>query len=167
MADILEKALDIALEKKDPKKKHERRKKRERSSSAKSRSNEISKNDKPATRYIASEVSERVHARANYQCEFRSTEGRRCSARTGLQIEHVQPFGIFHSNDERFLALLCPQHNALAAERVYGAAFIRRKIDERRRRRDARRNNRSPGAAATPSAAAAREPAATEATRAL
>lgn len=79
----------------------------------------------------------------------------------------MRPFGIFHSNDERFLVLLCPQHNALAAERVYGAAFIRRKIDERRRRRDARRNNRSPGAAATPSAAAAREPAATEATRAL
>ncbi len=37
MADILEKALDIALEKKDPKKKLERRKKRENSSKAKSR----------------------------------------------------------------------------------------------------------------------------------
>ena len=37
MADILEKALDIALEKKDPKKKLERRKKRENSPKAKSR----------------------------------------------------------------------------------------------------------------------------------
>ncbi len=112
MADIFEKALDIALEKKDPKKKLERRKKRENSSKAKSCLNEIAKNDEPAkSRYIASEVSERVHARSNYQCEFHACDGRRCSSRTGLQIEHVRPFGIFHSNDERFLKLLCPAHN--------------------------------------------------------
>ena len=77
MADILEKALDIALEKKDPKKKLERRKKRENSSKTKSRLNEIAKNDEPAeSRYISSEVSERVHARAHYQCQFCSSDGR-------------------------------------------------------------------------------------------
>ena len=140
MADILEKALDIALEKKDPKKKLERRNKRENSSKEKSRLNEIPKNDEPAkSRYISSEVSERVHARANYQCQFCSSDGRRCSARTGLQIEHVRPFGIYHSNDERFLELRCARHNRLAADRVYGPAFIQRKIDERRRRREAPR----------------------------
>ena len=133
MAEILEKALDIALEKKDPKKKLERRKKRENSSKAKSRLNEIPKNDEPAkSRYISSEVSERVHARAGYQCEYRSPDGRRCTSRTGLQIEHVRPFGIYHSNDERFLELHCAAHNGLAAERVYGPAFIQRKTDERR-----------------------------------
>ena len=138
MADILETALDIALDKKDPQKKLERRKKRANSSKAKSRLNEIPKNDEPAkSRYIPSEVSERVHARANYECEYRAPDGRRCSARTGLQIEHVRPFGIYHSNDERFLKLRCAQHNRLAAERVYGAAFIQRKIDERRRSREA------------------------------
>ncbi len=42
MADILETALDIALDKKDPQKKLERRKKRANSSKAKSRSNERS-----------------------------------------------------------------------------------------------------------------------------
>ncbi len=130
MADIFEKALDIALEKKDPKKKLERRQKREKTQS---RLNEIAKNDEPAkSRYIASEVSERVHARAGYQCEYEAADGRRCSSRTGLQIDHGRPFGIFHSNDERFLKLLCTAHNGLAAERVYGAAFIQRKIAERR-----------------------------------
>ncbi len=130
MADI----LDIALDKKDPQKKLERRKKRANASKAKSRSNEIPKNDEPAkSRYIPSEVSERVHARAQYRCEYSSKDGRRCSARAGLQIEHVRPFGIYHSNDERFLKLLCAGHNGLAAERVYGAAFIQRKIDEGRR----------------------------------
>ncbi len=133
MAEIIEKALDIALDKKDPKKKLEQRRKREHSSKAKSRSNEISKNDEPAkSRYVAPEVSERVHARGGYQCGYYAPDGRRCSSRTGLQIEHVRPFAIFRSHDERFLRLLCPEHNRLAAERVYGAAFIRRKIDERR-----------------------------------
>ena len=133
MADIFEKAIDIALEKKDPKKKLERRKKRENLSKAKSPANEIARNDEPAkSRYISSEVSERVHARANYRCQYVSSDGTRCSARTGLQIEHVRPFGIFRSNDERFLKLLCAQHNALAAEHVYGPAFIQRKINERR-----------------------------------
>ena len=145
MADILEKAIDIALEKKDPKKKLERRqerdKKREDSTKAQPRANEMAKNDEPAkSRYITSEVSERVHARAGYQCEHHALDGRRCSSRTGLQIEHVRPFGIFHNNDERFLKLLCPAHNGLAAERVYGAPFIQRKIEERRRRRDAGRS---------------------------
>ena len=130
MAEILEKALDIALEKKDPKKKLERRQKRAK---AKSSLNEITKTDEPAkSRYITSEVSERVHARAGYQCEYEAADGRRCSSRTGLQIEHVRPFGIFRSNDERFLGLLCAAHNGLAAERVYGTTFIQQKIAERR-----------------------------------
>ena len=120
MAEILEKAIDIALEKKDPKKKLERRQKRAK---AKSSLNEITKNDEPAkSRYITPEVSERVYARAGYQCEYKAADGRRCNSRTGLQIEHVRPFGIFRSNDERFLALLYAGHNGLAAERVYGRA---------------------------------------------
>ena len=43
-----------------------------------------------------------------------------------------RPFGIFHSNNESILQILCPAHNRLLAERVYGPAFIQRKIDERR-----------------------------------
>ena len=130
MAELFEKALDIALDKKDPKKKLERRQKRER---AQSRSNEIPKNEHPTTsRHVSSEVSERVHARGEYQCEHRALDGTRCTSRTGLQIEHLRPFGICRSHDERFLRLLCPSHNRWAAERVYGTAFIQRKIGERR-----------------------------------
>lgn len=132
MAEIIEKALDIALEKKDPKKKLERRKARQRQS----RPDEIvenPRNDEPAkSRYIPSEVVERIHARARHQCEYAGPDGTRCSSRTGLQIDHVRPFAIFLSNDERFLRLLCPAHNQLEAEHVYGAAFIQRKIDESR-----------------------------------
>ncbi|TDI39077.1 MAG: hypothetical protein E2P02_19295 [Acidobacteria bacterium] len=124
----MEKALDIALEKKDPQKKLERRRKRQRVAAAPSRSNEMA-----TSRYVASEVSERVHERGSYQCVFRGPDGTRCTARAALQIDHTDPFGIFHSNNESILRILCPAHNRLEAERVYGPAFIQRKIDERRK----------------------------------
>ncbi|MEE9263561.1 MAG: hypothetical protein V3V11_03810, partial [Vicinamibacteria bacterium] len=159
MAEILEQALDVALEKKDPQRKLERRKARQRrqnASKAQPRPDEVSGDvepgvarvpgvkDEPArSRYVPSEAIERVHARGNHQCEYRSADGKRCRSRTGLQVDHERPFAIFRSHDERFLRLLCPAHNRLAAEHVYGAEFIQRKIDERRGRREAS-EHRSP-----------------------
>jgi len=146
MAEILEQAVDMALDRKDPKRKLERRleqraKQSEGTSTKKSRPDEVVSNeptafveDRAHSRYIPSELRERVHARAGYQCEYRAADGTRCRSRTGLQMEHERPFAIYHSHDERFLKVLCHQHNGLSAERVYGAAFIRDKIRASRRR---------------------------------
>ena len=135
MAEIMEQAIDIALDKKDPKKKLERRRKRQKANAAASRSNEMAKKDAPAeSRYVASEVTERVHERGSYQCVFCGPDGTRSTARAALHIDPGLPFGIHRNNDERFLQLLCPAHDLLQAERVYGSAFIRRKIDHKRRR---------------------------------
>ncbi len=49
--------------------------------------------------------------------------------------DHTDPFGIFRSNEESILRILCAAHNQLEAERVYGPAFIQRKIAERRKSR--------------------------------
>ncbi len=140
MADILEQALDVALEKKDPKRKLERRKARQKATKATPRPEEMPENVAPGTedeparsRYVPSEAIERVHARGEHQCEYKSVDGRRCRSRTGLQVEHERPFAIFRSHDEQFLRILCPPHNRLAAEHVYGAEFIQRKIDKRRK----------------------------------
>ena len=40
-------------------------------------------------------------------------------------------YPIHHSHDRRYLRSICPAHNRLAAERVYGGAFIRRQVAER------------------------------------
>jgi len=136
MAELLEQALDLALDKKDPKKKLERRQARESKQNAsveKPRPDEISPSVPAKSRYIPSEVRERVLARAGHRCEFVSEDGTRCTSRTGLEIEHTRPFALFRDNDERWLAALCAAHNGFMAEHVYGAAFIRRKIDERLR----------------------------------
>ena len=91
MAEILEQALDVVLEKKDPKRKLERRKARQRATKAQPRPDEVSENvapdvlrvkDKPArSRYIPSQDIERVHARGKHQCEYKSVDGRRCHSR--------------------------------------------------------------------------------------
>jgi hypothetical protein len=38
-------------------------------------------------------------------------------------IEHLLPFALYRSHDEKYLRLFRRPHNRLAAEKVYGAAF--------------------------------------------
>ncbi len=138
MATVLEQALDAALDQKDPKRKRQRRlekARRRNTAEGKSRPDEISEEAPAESRYISSEVQERLHERADYQCEYRAADGTRCTARAGLEIEHERPFAIFRSHDERFLKVLCRRHNRLRAEQVYGAEFVQAKIDEARRQR--------------------------------
>ena len=134
MAEILEQALDVALEKKDPKQKHERRQARERRLEVAKTTpspDEVSLSEPVTSRNVASDVRGRVLATAGYQCEYRARDATRCTSRTGLQVEHTRPFAIHHSHDEQYLRAYCPAHNRLAAERVFGRAFIHRKIDAR------------------------------------
>ena len=173
MAEILEQALDIALDKKDLKRKRARRLERKSKNGDNSRQEScpgkiVSPSCQPATvcdavatinalgdsqrslipraerstsgrvptksRYIPSHLRERVHERAGYQCEYQSADGTRCRSRTGLEIEHERPFALHRSHDEKYLKLFCGPHNRLAAEKVFGAAFIQEKIDASRRK---------------------------------
>ena len=147
LEEILDQALEIALEKKDPQRKLERRRTREaKKESPNPRPGDAEHEGKAAeeprrdesgspapTRYIPSEVRERVLERAKYQCEFCGPDGSRCSSRTGLEVEHTRPFAVYHSHDERYLRIYCPAHNLQAARKYYGQEFIRRKIDTARR----------------------------------
>ena len=79
MAEIMEQALDIALDKKDLQRKRARRLEREargiaKPSQEKSCPGEVFAN----SRYIPSEVRERVHERAGHQCEYLGLDGTRC-----------------------------------------------------------------------------------------
>jgi len=116
--------------KEDPKRKHERRQAREAAKASPS-PDEMATAEPVGSRYVVAATRGRVLARAGYQCEYRARDGTRCTSRTGLQIEHVRPFAIYQSHDERYLREFCPAHNRLAAERVYGSEFIHRKIQHR------------------------------------
>ena len=143
MAEILEQAVDIALDKKDLKRRIERRKERQAKRKGKARENSrpdenFASEEYATSRYIAAAVQQRVHARADHQCQFRGPDGTRCRARTGLEIEHERPFARYRSHDERFLKVYCNAHNRLSADRVYGAEFIHRKIAASRQRASAK-----------------------------
>ena len=142
MAEIMEQAVDIALDKKDVKRKRARRLEREAKRSGETRRekscpDEFSAREeveKANSRYIPSEVRERVHERADHQCEFQALDGTWCRSRTGLEVEQQRPFALHRSHDERFLRFHCRPHNLLSAERVFGVAFIQEKIDASRRK---------------------------------
>jgi 5-methylcytosine-specific restriction endonuclease McrA len=90
--------------------------------------------EKTDSRYVSSEKRERLLDRAGHQCQYTARDGTRCTAKTGLEIEHVLPFAIYRSHEERFLKVLCRRHNLLQAERVYGKQFIRAKINAKKPR---------------------------------
>ena len=135
MAEIMEQALDIALDKKDLKRKRARRLERKSRSTDNFRQKTRAREIFAKSRYIPSHVRERVHERAGYQCEYRGPDGTRCRSRTGVEIEHLRPFALYRSHDEKYLRLFCQPHNRLNAEKVFGAAFTQEKIDASRRGR--------------------------------
>ncbi len=86
------------------------------------------------SRCFPSSVRERLLERADYQCEFRGPNGVRCTARTRLEVDHIEPVGKGGSCAEENLRVLCRGHNLLAAAREFGEAFMRAKIEGRERR---------------------------------
>jgi hypothetical protein len=179
LEELLDQALEIALEKKDPKRKLERRKKRQakKRSGCPGKAEEVevhppettgpslpqmqeakatarmevapkvgSERDRPPsqTRYIPSDVRERVLQRAGFMCEYCGPEGKRCSCRTALQVEHSRPFAVYGTHDEQYLKAYCPAHNRYAAEKYYGREFIRGKVEARRNGRDRRSTKGEP-----------------------
>ena len=158
MSEIIEKAVDLALERKDPRQKHERRKKREAARS-KTRLDEVAGAPLGApasclhpSRYVLSSVRERRLERAGYQCEFRGPEGVRCTARVGLEIDHMRPHAKGGSSGEENLRVLCRGHNLLSATREFGEAFMRGKIEGQRVGRAVVRDRQGVGFTASPEA---------------
>jgi 5-methylcytosine-specific restriction endonuclease McrA len=139
LEEILGKALDIALEKKDPRQKLKRRREREAKKRNSCRREDVPKqtaetsgsgSGSPAvSRHVSSEIRERVLERAGYQCQYCGPEGTRCTSKTGLQIEHTKPFAVYQTHDEAYLRAFCPAHNLFAAKAFFGTEFIRQKID--------------------------------------
>ena len=142
LAEILEKALGLALEAKDPERRLERRLARERrqeevalksqSEEVESRPGKVETSEPATSRHVPAAVRDRVFQRAGHQCQFTGPDGTRCTARTGLEIEHTVPFAMRPEHDEPGLEILCTPHNRLRAEQAYGARYIHAKISERR-----------------------------------
>jgi 5-methylcytosine-specific restriction endonuclease McrA len=112
IAEVLKVALKRLVEVKSPVQRAKRRKLRE-GARAKSR-----------TWHIPAAVRDEVFVRDGGQCTFCSADGKRCDETQRLQVDHIQPFALGGSHEAENLRLLCPTHNKLMAERVFGKEKI-------------------------------------------
>lgn len=71
------------------------------------------------SRRVPNRVRDIVWARDGGRCAFISSEGRRCGARRGLELDHIRPFSAGgRSDDPANIRLLCREHNQLARRQV-------------------------------------------------
>ena len=79
------------------------------------------KNNKNLTsRYIPKAVKHEVSVRDNQCCSFVGSDGKRCTEKMRLQVDHIRPYALGGDSSLDNLRLLCPSHNLLMAERSFG-----------------------------------------------
>ncbi len=79
-----------------------------------------------SSRHIPVAIRDAVALRDGCQCTYTAPDGRRCSERHSLQLDHIHPFALGGEHTMENLRLRCSAHNRLYAEQVYGREVIRR-----------------------------------------
>ena len=78
-------------------------------------------------RYVPADIRRAVWQRDGGRCTFVSEAGKRCEARTRLELDHVDPVARDGRTSVDNLRLACRAHNQFAAECTFGAGFMREK----------------------------------------
>src|SRR6187399_2117620 len=85
------------------------------------------------SRHVPVEVARVVWERDGFRCGFVDAEGRRCSERRFLTLEHRIPFAFGGLPTPENLCLHCAPHNAYTAREAFGLALLERKRAQRKR----------------------------------
>jgi len=80
-----------------------------------------------SARHIPADVQRAVWQRDGGQCAFVSDTGHRCQARRHIQFDHIVEVACGGEATVSGIRLLCRAHNQHAAERTFGAEFMRHK----------------------------------------
>jgi hypothetical protein len=78
----------------------------------------------PRTRHIPAAVKREVYERDGGRCRYMDEQGRRCTARQGLEFHHGHPFGCGGEHSVDNVSLACRAHNGYLAEVDYGREAI-------------------------------------------
>ncbi len=70
---------------------------------------------------LPTQIKQQVWSKADGRCEY-EYQGRRCSSRYQLEIDHQHPLALGGSNELSNLRLACKNHNGFAAIQALGAA---------------------------------------------
>jgi hypothetical protein len=96
---------------------------------------------RPGSRYVPRDVAGLVWERDGGQCSFTDEQGRRCSERRFLTLEHRHPHALGGPATVENLCLLCAAHNAQSAREVFGEEYVAKKCAEKTRDRTQRRRH--------------------------
>lgn len=78
------------------------------------------------SRYIPISIRNQIRLRSGDRCEYRDpTNQRRCESRSGLELDHILPYGKGGTNDVENLRHACPSHNLFHAIGTYGEAKMK------------------------------------------
>ena len=125
-AELLDAAMDVFLDKKDPL----NRIVKPRVAPCDTAAEADMPYAKPA-KSLTPSIRNAVLNKSGGQCEYRDPKtGHRCASRHFLEIDHIRPRALGGTNVPDNLRVLCRTHNLLVAERVFG----REKIEAFRRR---------------------------------
>jgi hypothetical protein len=132
VADLLDRALDLALYAKDPAMKKERKKPgatvgqnpQAEAILAKPESATDKTDKKLNIRFIPRATKRMVFARANYQCEYTATSGIRCASRTHLEVDHRQALFLGGENEAANMQILCAAHHRKKSEEEFGRKWL-------------------------------------------
>jgi 5-methylcytosine-specific restriction endonuclease McrA len=80
----------------------------------------------PSTRHLPAAVRRAVYERDEGRCRYVDQQGRRCTARDGLEFHHRRPFGYGGEHSLANIALACKCHNRFLAEIDYGREAMAR-----------------------------------------
>ena len=141
LCDIIDYALEVALDKRDPIRREKRRKKRKETRTRRSETGKQSQQTSPdevvkprdekekedgwrRSRNIPAAIRDQVMERAGTQCEATGKDGRRCGCRSGLEVDHIVSFGKGGGHNIENLQALCKAHNLRKAELEYGKTML-------------------------------------------
>jgi hypothetical protein len=80
----------------------------------------------PSTRHVPAAVRRAVYERDEGRCRYVDQQGRRCTARDGLEFHHRRPFAHGGEHSLANISLLCRAHNNSLAEVDYGRQAMSR-----------------------------------------
>ena len=78
----------------------------------------------PSSRHVPAAVRRTVYERDGGRCRYVDEQGRRCTAREGLEFHHRHPFALGGHHSPDGMALLCRTHNSLLAEIDFGPEAV-------------------------------------------
>ena len=135
---VFARALDLALDKLDPKRREERRRSRRQGASAAPRPRALKspgavagegRKALPApevkggerSRHIPTRIRDKIWVRDKGRCQYRNGKtGKLCGSQHHLEVDHCYPYSLGGEHSESNLRLLCRKHNQFRALELFG-----------------------------------------------